>query len=208
MAYKNQPSIVFIDEIDSVLTARRWTWRCALRRSDNENEASRRLKTEFMIQLDGAATSGCGSDGRVRHSEERVLIMGATNRPFELDDAVIRRMARRIYVGARMESEAQIPLPDEATRYELFKILLKKQKVDLSKEDMVAVLRKSELYSGSDIKVLCKEAAMGPVGERERDDAQIREVTDLMSIDASKIRPIQMKDFEEAFRVVGEDERM
>ena len=208
MAYKNQPSIVFIDEIDSVLTARRWTWRCALRRSDNENEASRRLKTEFMIQLDGAATSGWGSDGRVRRSEERVLIMGATNRPFELDDAVIRRMARRIYVGARMESEAQIPLPDEATRYELFKILLKKQKVDLSKEDMVAVLRKSELYSGSDIKVLCKEAAMGPVSERERDDAQIREVTDLMSIDASKIRPIQVKDFEEAFRVVGEDERM
>lgn len=208
MAYKNQPSIVFIDEIDSVLTARRWEWRCALRRSDNENEASRRLKTEFMIQLDGAATSGWGSDGRVRRSEERVLIMGATNRPFELDDAVIRRMARRIYVGARMESEAQIPLPDEATRYELFKILLKKQKVDLSKEDMVAVLRKSELYSGSDIKVLCKEAAMGPVSERERDDAQIREVTDLMSIDASKIRPIQMKDFEEAFRVVGEDERM
>ena len=208
MAYKNQPSIVFIDEIDSVLTARRWAWRRALRRSDNENEASRRLKTEFMIQLDGAATSGWGSDGRVRRSEERVLIMGATNRPFELDDAVIRRMARRIYVGARMEGEAQIPLPDEATRYELFKILLKKQKVDLSKEDMVAVLRKSELYSGSDIKVLCKEAAMGPVGEKERDDAQIREVTDLMSIDASKIRPIQMKDFEEAFRVVGEDERM
>ena len=208
MAYKNQPSIVFIDEIDSVLTARRWTWRRVMRRSDNENEASRRLKTEFMIQLDGAATSGWGSDGRVRRSEERVLIMGATNRPFELDDAVIRRMARRIYVGARMESEAQIPLPDEATRYELFKILLKKQKVDLSKEDMVAVLRKSELYSGSDIKVLCKEAAMGPVGEKERDDAQIREVTDLMSIDASKIRPIQMKDFEEAFRVVGEDERM
>ena len=199
---------MFIDEIDSVLTARRWTWRCALRRSDNENEASRRLKTEFMIQLDGAATSGWGSDGRVRRSEERVLIMGATNRPFELDDAVIRRMARRIYVGARMESEAQIPLPDEATRYELFKILLKKQKVDLSKEDMVAVLRKSELYSGSDIKVLCKEAAMGPVSEREWDDAQIREVTDLMSIDASKIRPIQVKDFEEAFRVVGEDERM
>ena len=202
MAYKNQPSIVFIDEIDSVLTARRWTWRRVMRRSDNENEASRRLKTEFMIQLDGAATSGWGSDGRVRRSEERVLIMGATNRPFELDDAVIRRMARRIYVGARMEGEVQIPLPDEATRYELFKILLKKQKVDLSKEDMVAVLRKSELYSGSDIKVLCKEAAMGPVSEKERDDAQIREVTDLLDISASKIRQIQLKDFVAAFRTV------
>ncbi|KAK8819402.1 hypothetical protein WA556_002393 [Blastocystis sp. ATCC 50177/Nand II] len=160
VAYKNQPSIVFIDEIDSVLTAR----------SDNENEASRRLKTEFMIQLDGAATSG----------EERVLIMGATNRPFELDDAVIRRMARRIY----------IPLPDEVTRYELFKIMLKDQSVSLSKEDVKEVLRRSELYSGSDIKVLCKEAAMGP----------IREVTDLLDISASKIRPIQLKDFVAAFR--------
>ena len=208
MAYKNQPSIVFIDEIDSVLTARRWVWRCTLRRSDNENEASRRLKTEFMIQLDGAATSGWGSEEGMRRSEERVLIMGATNRPFELDDAVIRRMARRIYVGTRRGGEAQIPLPDEVTRYELFKIMLKEQSVSLSKEDVKEVLRRSELYSGSDIKVLCKEAAMGPVGEKERDDAQIREVTDLMSIDASKIRPIQMKDFEEAFRVVGEDERM
>ena len=69
--------------------------------SDNENEASRRLKTEFMIQLDGAATNGCCRADRVSRREERVLIMGATNRPFELDDAVIRRMARRIYVGAR-----------------------------------------------------------------------------------------------------------
>ena len=74
--------------------------------------------------------------------------------------------------------------------------------MDLSKEDMVAVLRKSELYSGSDIKVLCKEAAMGPVGEKERDDAQIREVTDLLDISASKIRPIQLKDFVAAFRTV------
>lgn len=48
VAYRNQPSIIFIDEIDSILTAR----------SENENEASRRLKTEFMIQLDGASTSG------------------------------------------------------------------------------------------------------------------------------------------------------
>ena len=66
-----------------------------------------------------------------------------------------------------MESGAkgQIPLPDKSTRYELFKILLKKQKVDLSKEEMLQILDKSELYSGSDIKVLCKEAAMGPVGE-------------------------------------------
>ena len=62
-------------------------------------------------------------------------------------------------------------MPDATTRLELFKILLKKQKVDLSKEDVKEVLRRSEMYSGSDIKVLCKEAAMGPVRGRERDDA-------------------------------------
>lgn len=107
--------------------------------------------------------------------------MGATNRPFELDDAVIRRMARRVY----------IPLPDRSTRFELFKILLKNQNVDLSKEDINVILDRSENYSGSDIKVLCKEAAMGP----------IREVEDLMHIDATKIRPILLKDFNEAFLV-------
>ena len=96
----------------------------------------------------------------------------------------------------------QIPLPDEATRYELFKILLKDQSVSLSKEHVKEVLRRSELYSGSDIKVLCKEAAMGPVSEKERDDAQIREVTDLLDISASKIRQIQLKDFVAAFRTV------
>ena len=105
VAYKNQPSIVFIDEIDSILTARRCVWRVRLTASDNENEASRRLKTEFMIQLDGATTSGSVKRGGVMHREERVLIMGATNRPFELDDAVIRRLTRRVYVRVRERSE-------------------------------------------------------------------------------------------------------
>ena len=73
-------------------------WSVRLTSSDNENEASRRLKTEFMIQLDGATTNGSVKGGGITRREERVLIMGATNRPFELDDAVIRRMARRIYV--------------------------------------------------------------------------------------------------------------
>ena len=105
VAYKNQPSIVFIDEIDSILTARGCVWRVRLIASDNENEASRRLKTEFMIQLDGATTNGSVKRGGVMHREERVLIMGATNRPFELDDAVIRRLTRRVYVRVRARSE-------------------------------------------------------------------------------------------------------
>lgn len=86
-ARANQPSVVFIDEIDSILT----------KRVDGEHESSRRLKTEFMIQLEGANTTS---------DQDRLLIVGATNRPQELDDAVRRRFTKRLY----------IPLPEFKVR--------------------------------------------------------------------------------------------
>ena len=71
VARVHQPSVVFIDEIDSLLS----------QRSESEHEASRRIKTEFLVQLDGATTEG----------DERILVVGATNRPQELDEAARRR---------------------------------------------------------------------------------------------------------------------
>ena len=86
-----QPAIIFVDEIDSLLTAR----------SDHENESSRRMKTEFMVQMEGLSVCG---------EAKNVLCLGATNRPYELDDAILRRFPKRLL----------IPLPDAATREQLF----------------------------------------------------------------------------------------
>ena len=85
------PSIIFIDEIDSILT----------KRSSEEHDASRRLKTEFLIQLDGVGSSNT-----------RILVIGATNRPFDLDEAALRRLSKRIYIG----------LPDKKSRLQMIKM--------------------------------------------------------------------------------------
>ena len=100
-----QPSVVFIDEIDSLLTSR----------SENENEASRRIKTEFLVQLDGAGTN----------AEDRILIIGATNRPQEIDDAFVRRLSKRLY----------IPLPNKVSRKQLIMRVLEKERKNNNKYD-------------------------------------------------------------------------
>jgi SpoVK/Ycf46/Vps4 family AAA+-type ATPase len=78
IARVKQPSVIFIDEIDSILCSRK----------EGEHESSRRIKTEFLIELDGTRTNG----------DEKILIIGATNLPEELDDAVRRRFVKRLYI--------------------------------------------------------------------------------------------------------------
>ncbi len=122
---------MFIDEVDSLLC----------QRSAEENEASRRIKTEFLVQLDGAGTN----------AEVRVVVIGATNRPEELDEAVRRRFVKRIY----------IPLPDDASRRQLFKNLLTNIAHSVREDDLDKLVRLTDEYSGADIRSLCTEAAMG-----------------------------------------------
>ena len=75
IARERQPSVIFLDEVDSLLSAR----------GDGDQESSRRMKTEFLVQLDGAGTS----------REDRILFMAATNRPWDLDDALLRRVTKQ-----------------------------------------------------------------------------------------------------------------
>ncbi len=141
VAREREPAIIFIDEIDSVLSAR----------SSNENESSRRLKTEFLIQFDGVSKGGSGHGG----GGGQVFVIGASNRPEELDDAVRRRLAKRIHV----------PLPDGAGREQILHNLLGGQKVRIARDEFARLVRATDGYSASDIKELCHEAAMEAIRE-------------------------------------------
>jgi vacuolar protein-sorting-associated protein 4 len=132
MARENRPSIVFIDEVDSLCGSR----------NEGENETSRRIKTEFLVQMQGV---GNDMDG--------VLVLGASNVPWELDPAIRRRFEKRIY----------IPLPDIQARTVMFKLRLGKTPNKLTEEDFLELGKASEGYSGSDISVVVKEAMMMPV---------------------------------------------
>lgn len=160
----HQPAVVFIDEIDSLLS----------QRSDGEHEASRRIKTEFLIQLDGAATL----------SDERILVIGATNRPQEIDEAARRRFVKRLY----------IPLPEGEARKHIVLNLLSQQTFQLSEAELDAIQLQSEGYSGSDMSYLCKEAALGPIRSMPFGDIE--------NITADQVRPIMYEDFEAAFHQV------
>lgn len=96
-----------------------------------------------MVQLDGAATS----------EEDRVLIVGATNRPQELDDAARRRFARRLY----------IPLPEKKARIQILNNLLGTVSNDLNEINIEEIGHKTTGYSGADMDILCREASMEPL---------------------------------------------
>jgi vacuolar protein-sorting-associated protein 4 len=129
---QNKPSIIFIDEIDSLCSSR----------SDSESESARRVKTEFLVQMNGV---GKDMDG--------LLVLAATNIPWALDPAIRRRFEKRIYIS----------LPDEGARAKMFAINLGDTHTTLSKEDFRDLASKTEGYSGSDIAVVVREALMEPV---------------------------------------------
>ncbi|KAI3978444.1 hypothetical protein MKX01_015619 [Papaver californicum] len=132
---KLAPVIIFVDEVDSLLGARGGA---------NEHEATRRMRNEFMAAWDGLRTK----------DSQRILILGATNRPFDLDDAVIRRLPRRIYID----------LPDAGNRMKILRIFLAQENLEPGfKFDELA--NTTEGYSGSDLKNLCIAAAYRPVQE-------------------------------------------
>jgi len=158
IAYQKVPSIIFIDEIDSILS----------KRSESENEATKRLKTEFLIQFDGLGSN----------TSARLLVIAATNRPMDLDEALLRRLPKRVYCG---------PL-DEDGRFEFIKKVINRVETDLSDEDIREIAKMTNDYSNSDLMELCREAAYKPVRELTNEE--------IMKLD--KFRPINKKDLVDA----------
>ena len=111
------------------------------------------------------------------NNQDRVLVMGATNRPYELDNAALRRFPKRIYIG----------LPDFETRMSLISKLLESQSHSLTSYDMKELANLTDGYSGSDLTALAKDAALGPIREKSIEDLKI--------LTANKIRPISIRDF-------------
>ncbi|KAK9698517.1 hypothetical protein RND81_08G110200 [Saponaria officinalis] len=135
LAAKVSPTIIFVDEVDSMLGQRSRV---------GEHEAMRKIKNEFMTHWDGLTTK----------QGEKILVLAATNRPFDLDEAIIRRFERRIMVG----------LPSPESREKILRTVLAKEKVE-DGLDFKEIATMTEGYSGSDLKNLCTTAAYRPVRE-------------------------------------------
>ncbi|KAG7450913.1 AAA-domain-containing protein [Guyanagaster necrorhizus] len=132
LARESKPSIIFIDEIDSLAGSR----------NEGESEGSRRIKTEFLVQMNG-----------VGHDDTGVLVLGATNIPWQLDNAIKRRFEKRIY----------IPLPGPEARRHMFQLHVGSTPCQLVAKDYRQLADQTEGYSGSDIAIVVRDALMQPV---------------------------------------------
>jgi len=132
MAREKSPAIIFIDEVDSLCSSR----------SDNESESARRIKTEFLIQMQGV---GNDNDG--------ILVLGATNIPWVLDAAIRRRFEKRIY----------IPLPEAPARATMFKLSMGSTPTKITDAEYNVLAQKTDGYSGADINLVVRDALMQPV---------------------------------------------
>ncbi|KAM0030110.1 putative AAA+ ATPase domain, ATPase, AAA-type, core, AAA ATPase, AAA+ lid domain-containing protein [Helianthus debilis subsp. tardiflorus] len=182
LAAKVSPTIIFVDEVDSMLGSRS---------KGGEHEAMRKIKNEFMTHWDGLLS---------KTGQKQILVLAATNRPFDLDEAIIRRFERRIMVG----------LPSVEQRENIMRTLLSKESV-VEGLDFRELANMTDGFSGSDLKNLCTTAAYRPVREliqqeRKKDIAKKIQAESGVASQTPEdpkdrvitIRPLNLKDFREA----------
>eukprot|EP00435_Cladocopium_sp_Y103_P037476 s84_g9.t3 len=178
MARFYAPTTIFFDEIDAL----------GSKRGDaSEHEASRRVKAELLVQMDGVGTEE-GTEGT-----RQVMVLAATNRPWDLDEALRRRLEKRIY----------IPLPEAEGRKQLFEINLREVKLGADVA-IPGLVDKTKGYSGADVTNVCREAAM--MGLRRRMQKARQEGKSLVEMHNLKQEvdvPVTQADFLEAISNVN-----
>ncbi|GBG33208.1 26S proteasome regulatory subunit 8-like [Hondaea fermentalgiana] len=132
MAREARPAIIFIDEVDSLCGSR----------TDGENDSQRRIKTEFLVQMQGV-----GKD------DKGLLVLGATNTPWSLDPAMRRRFEKRVYIS----------LPEKAARKRLFELCIGETEHTMTRQDLDSLAEMTEGYSGADVSIAVREALMRPL---------------------------------------------
>ncbi|MHA1146710.1 MAG: AAA family ATPase [Promethearchaeota archaeon] len=160
LARLRAPSLIFIDEIDSVATKRG---------SGTESSGDRRVKTQLLSEIQGVKSN----------KGKTLLVLGATNRPWDIDTAMLSRFEKKVYV----------PLPDLEARVAIFKIHTAGINFNMTDEDFIELAVRSEGYSGRDISNVCREVIMLPV--RELDMSGLLEKSD----EEVKVRDIVLDDF-------------
>ncbi|KAJ8586226.1 AAA-domain-containing protein [Rhizopogon salebrosus TDB-379] len=163
LARKVQPAIIFVDEIDSFLRERR----------GDDHEVMGMMKAEFMTSWDGLTS---GSD--------RILVLGATNRPGDIDPAILRRMPKRFAVG----------LPDADQRFKILSLMLEETKLD-PQLSLRFLASQTTGFSGSDLRELCRNAAMVPVRECMRAMEHDEEALTKVEKEGFNMRPLTLNDF-------------
>ncbi|KAI9107453.1 hypothetical protein K1719_021490 [Acacia pycnantha] len=170
------PSTIFIDEIDSL---------CNARGASGEHESLRRVKSKLLVQVDGVSNSSTNEDG----SRKIVMVLAATNFPWDIDEALRRRLEKRIY----------IPLPNFESRKELIRINLKTVEVatDVNIDEVAC---RTEGYSGDDLTNVCRDASLN--GMRRKIAGKTCDEIKNMPKDEISKDPVAMCDFEEALAKV------
>ncbi|XP_041722006.1 katanin p60 ATPase-containing subunit A1 isoform X2 [Coregonus clupeaformis] len=175
MARFYAPTTIFIDEVDSM---------CSRRGTSDEHEASRRVKAELLVQMDGVGGASENED-----PSRMVMVLAATNFPWDIDEALRRRLEKRIY----------IPLPSAKGRVELLKINLKE--LELANDvDMAKIAEQMEGYSGADITNVCRDASL--MAMRRRIVGLTPEEIRNISRDEMHM-PTTMEDFESSLKKVS-----
>nr|GAT57051.1 predicted protein [Mycena chlorophos] len=163
LARKTQPCIIFIDEIDAFLRER----------SGSDHEVTGMMKAEFMTQWDGLLS---GTD--------RILVLGATNRPNDIDAAILRRMPKRYAVS----------LPNYEQRLNILNLVLQDTQL-IPDFPMHALAEMSQGMSGSDLKEMCRNAAMVPVREFVRNTGE-KGMLEMKQLEDFHLRPLKLDDFD------------